>query len=137
MNGGAIALGHPLGASGAKLMGTLLNELERTGGRYGLRDDVRGRRDGQRHHHRAAGLRAAHQARGPAPPAVGRSPAVRQRWFSRRALTLHFGGPVLVPGLPAAGWWQVNRAFGGNGLSYLYSASGRSSPSSGSGGGGC
>jgi acetyl-CoA acyltransferase len=36
VNGGAIALGHPLGASGAKLMGTLLNELERTGGRWGL-----------------------------------------------------------------------------------------------------
>jgi len=35
-NGGAIALGHPLGASGAKLMATLLNELERTDGRYGL-----------------------------------------------------------------------------------------------------
>jgi len=35
-NGGAIALGHPLGASGAKLCATLLNELERTGGRYGL-----------------------------------------------------------------------------------------------------
>jgi acetyl-CoA acyltransferase len=36
VNGGAIALGHPLGASGAKLMSTLLNELERTQGRYGL-----------------------------------------------------------------------------------------------------
>ncbi len=36
VNGGAIALGHPLGASGAKLMATLLNELERTNGRYGL-----------------------------------------------------------------------------------------------------
>ena len=35
-NGGAIALGHPLGASGARLMVTLLHELERTGGRYGL-----------------------------------------------------------------------------------------------------
>jgi acetyl-CoA acyltransferase len=35
-NGGAIALGHPLGCSGAKLMATLLCELERTGGRYGL-----------------------------------------------------------------------------------------------------
>jgi acetyl-CoA acyltransferase len=35
-NGGAIALGHPLGASGGKLMATLLNELERTDGRYGL-----------------------------------------------------------------------------------------------------
>ena len=36
VNGGAIALGHPLGASGTRLMVTLLNELERTGGRYGL-----------------------------------------------------------------------------------------------------
>ena len=36
VNGGAIALGHPLGASGAKLMATLLNELERTDGRWGL-----------------------------------------------------------------------------------------------------
>ena len=36
VNGGAIALGHPLGSSGTKLMATLLNELERTGGRYGL-----------------------------------------------------------------------------------------------------
>lgn len=36
VNGGAIALGHPLGASGTKLMATLLCELERTGGRYGL-----------------------------------------------------------------------------------------------------
>jgi acetyl-CoA C-acetyltransferase len=35
-NGGAIALGHPLGASGAKLFATMLNELERRGGRYGL-----------------------------------------------------------------------------------------------------
>ena len=35
-NGGAIALGHPLGASGGKLMATLLNELERTNGRWGL-----------------------------------------------------------------------------------------------------
>ena len=35
-NGGAIALGHPLGASGARLMTTLMHELERTGGRYGL-----------------------------------------------------------------------------------------------------
>lgn len=36
VNGGAIALGHPLGASGARLMTTLLTELERSGGRYGL-----------------------------------------------------------------------------------------------------
>jgi acetyl-CoA C-acetyltransferase len=36
VNGGAIALGHPLGATGSRLMTTLLHELERTGGRYGL-----------------------------------------------------------------------------------------------------
>jgi acetyl-CoA C-acetyltransferase len=36
VNGGAIALGHPIGATGTRLMTTLLNELERTGGRFGL-----------------------------------------------------------------------------------------------------
>jgi acetyl-CoA C-acetyltransferase len=36
VNGGAIALGHPIGATGTRLMATLLSELERTGGRYGL-----------------------------------------------------------------------------------------------------
>ncbi len=36
VNGGAMALGHPLGATGAKLMTTLLHELERTNGKYGL-----------------------------------------------------------------------------------------------------
>jgi len=34
--GGAVALGHPLGASGARIMTTLINHLEQTGGRYGL-----------------------------------------------------------------------------------------------------
>jgi acetyl-CoA C-acetyltransferase len=36
VNGGALALGHPLGASGARLVGTLLRELKRADGRYGL-----------------------------------------------------------------------------------------------------
>jgi acetyl-CoA acetyltransferase len=36
VNGGAIALGHPLGASGARLMTMLVHELRRTGGHYGL-----------------------------------------------------------------------------------------------------
>jgi acetyl-CoA C-acetyltransferase len=36
VNGGGIALGHPIGATGTRLMTTLLNELERTGGRYGM-----------------------------------------------------------------------------------------------------
>jgi acetyl-CoA acetyltransferase len=36
VNGGAIALGHPLGASGARIMASMVNELERIGGRYAL-----------------------------------------------------------------------------------------------------
>jgi acetyl-CoA C-acetyltransferase len=36
VSGGAIALGHPLGATGARLLTTLVHALERTGGRYGL-----------------------------------------------------------------------------------------------------
>ena len=36
VNGGAIAIGHPTGCSGARLMATLINEMERTGARYGL-----------------------------------------------------------------------------------------------------
>ncbi|KQZ85489.1 acetyl-CoA acetyltransferase [Microbacterium sp. Root166] len=36
VNGGAIAMGHPLGATGAMILGTLIDELERSGGRYGL-----------------------------------------------------------------------------------------------------
>jgi acetyl-CoA C-acetyltransferase len=36
VQGGGIALGHPIGATGARIMTTLLNALERTGGRYGL-----------------------------------------------------------------------------------------------------
>ena len=36
VNGGAIAIGHPMGCSGTRLMATLLNELERSGSRYGL-----------------------------------------------------------------------------------------------------
>ena len=55
-NGGAIALGHPLGASGGKLLATLLNELERTERPLRAAHHVRGRRLGERHHHRAAGL---------------------------------------------------------------------------------
>jgi acetyl-CoA C-acetyltransferase len=36
VNGGAIAMGHPLGATGAMILGTIVDELHRTGGRYGL-----------------------------------------------------------------------------------------------------
>jgi DNA-binding transcriptional regulator of glucitol operon len=46
---------------------------------------------------------------------------VRQRWLSKRAFGLHLAVVVWVPACLLAGWWQVNRAFDGNGLSYLYS----------------
>ncbi len=46
---------------------------------------------------------------------------MRERWLSRRALTLHAAVVLWVPGCLMAGWWQVTRALGGNGLSYLYS----------------
>ena len=62
VNGGAMALGHPIGATGAMLIGTVLDELERQrqAGRPG--HDVRRRRHGPRHHHRAR--RAASPPRG-------------------------------------------------------------------------
>jgi hypothetical protein len=46
---------------------------------------------------------------------------VRERWLSRRALSLHLTILVFVPGCAVAAWWQINRAAGGNQLSYLYS----------------
>jgi hypothetical protein len=46
---------------------------------------------------------------------------VRQRWLSRRAVLLHLAVVVWCPTCLFAGWWQVTRALGGNGLSYLYS----------------
>ena len=47
--------------------------------------------------------------------------AVHERWFSRRAITLHLAVLVFVPGCAVAAWWQINRAEDGNQLSYLYS----------------
>ncbi|MGP0030724.1 MAG: hypothetical protein ACLPVF_09495 [Acidimicrobiales bacterium] len=46
---------------------------------------------------------------------------MRQRWLSRRAVSLHVAVLVFVPGCAVAAWWQITRAFDGNGLSYLYS----------------
>ena len=43
------------------------------------------------------------------------------RWFSRRAMKLHVAVLFWVPACLIAGWWQVNRAFDGNALSYVYS----------------
>jgi hypothetical protein len=47
--------------------------------------------------------------------------AVRQRWLSGRAVSLHVAVLVLVPGCAIAAWWQIGRAQDGNPLSYLYS----------------
>ncbi len=46
---------------------------------------------------------------------------VRERWLSGRAVSLHVAVLVFVPGCALAAWWQINRAEGGNQLSYLYS----------------
>ena len=46
---------------------------------------------------------------------------VRERWLSRRAVSLHLAILVFVPGCVVAAWWQISRAAGGNQLSYLYS----------------
>ncbi len=63
-NGGAIALGHPLGASGARLATTALNQLETIGGRYGAVHDVHRCRPGHR----------AGDRKGVAPPSHGCMP---------------------------------------------------------------
>jgi len=47
---------------------------------------------------------------------------VRARWSSGRAVSLHIALLLFVPGCGLAAWWQITRAFDGNGLSYLYSA---------------
>ena len=56
-----------------------------------------------------------------ASPSVARRAGVRQRWGSGRAVLLHLSLLFWFPGCLIAFWWQVNRAFDGNGLSYLYS----------------
>ncbi len=91
VNGGAIALGHPLGCSGGKLMTTLPHELERTGKRFGLHDV----------HWLWAGHR--HQCR---PGAAGLPP--------QRAVELghhEAAGAGEVDLLTwSAGWWRIARA---------------------------
>jgi acetyl-CoA acetyltransferase len=53
VNGGAIAMGHPLGATGAMILGTVLDELERRNLNTAPRDALHRRRHGHRHDHRA------------------------------------------------------------------------------------
>ena len=50
VNGGAVALGHPIGASGARIIGALVLELRRRGGGYGCVGDLLRRRPGRRRH---------------------------------------------------------------------------------------
>jgi DNA-binding transcriptional regulator of glucitol operon len=49
------------------------------------------------------------------------SSLVRERWLSKRAISLHIAMLIFVPGCGLAAWWQITRAQDGNGLSYLYS----------------
>jgi len=86
VNGGAIALGHPLGASGAKLMATLLNELERTGGRYGLLTMCEG-----------GGLANATSSSAWAEPGGCSADTARSRCLGARPATRCRGGPLLAP----------------------------------------
>src|SRR5580704_6327622 len=53
--------------------------------------------------------------------AAGNMAVVRERWFSRRSVSLHLAVLLFVPGCAVAAWWQINRAADGNQLSYLYS----------------
>jgi hypothetical protein len=52
---------------------------------------------------------------------AGSIAVVREQWLSRRAISMHVGLLLFLPGCAIAAWWQVTRAFDGNGLSYLYS----------------
>ena len=67
VNGGAIALGHPVGSTGTRLITTALHELERRDAVHRADHDVRRRRDGHRHDHRAdlsvVGARRCHRGR--------------------------------------------------------------------------
>ena len=78
VNGGAIAIGHPLGCSGARITTTLLHELRRRGAAAGRRDHVHRRRPG--HRHAVGGRLAMHRA---GPPYPGRT--ARERRAGRGA----------------------------------------------------
>ena len=104
-NGGAIALGHPLGGSGARLMTTLVHHMQAT--RHPLRpaDHVRGRRAGQRHHPGAA-------------PADGGPPSPQQG-----------GQPVHSPRRTRRGLWRSRASCGAAGESTTRRSRARTGPS--------
>ena len=78
-NGGAIALGHPLGCSGAKLITTCLNELERQDARFGLVTMCIGHGMGTGHDHREAEL-AGRDAPGDGPAGSPDHPGGQWNW---------------------------------------------------------
>ncbi len=116
VNGGAIALGHPLGATGAMILGTALDELERLGKQHGADHAVHRRRHGHRHHDRARvrGARCRRStsarwpfggaARGYPPPHDKlRSPAARKQAARRRTAGLtQFGVNLTTLKSPAS-----------------------------------
>ena len=100
VNGGAIALGHPIGASGARILTTLIYELRRRGGGRGCRGDLLGRRPGRRGDRRGQRLvepswpRGALSVRGPRRlhrSGADRQPA-RRRARRRRSRRRAHGG---------------------------------------------
>ena len=89
VHGGAIALGHPFGMTGARIMTTLLNGLEDAGGRYGLETHVRRRRPGHGHDRRTPHLTpidlAPHR---PAAPFHGRRSTRRDELVLSRTIVV-------------------------------------------------
>jgi acetyl-CoA C-acetyltransferase len=86
VNGGAIALGHPLGATGAMILGTVLDELERTQQVDRAGDAVHRRRHGHRDDHRAGVSRRVASKAKPVPTKTRRAHAVRRftaEWWAR------------------------------------------------------
>ncbi len=84
VNGGAIALGHPIGATGGMLIGTLLDELERQDKTTGLVIHVHGRRHGDRDDHRARLTQIANTTRSNEASFVSRASIVRAIQNDRR-----------------------------------------------------
>ena len=82
VNGGAVAIGHPIGASGARILGTLVHELRRRGGGIGLRRDLLGRRAGRRRD-RAGQRRLSERPRPRCPPPHS-STSTGPSWPARR-----------------------------------------------------
>ena len=93
VNGGAIAMGHPLGATGAMILGTALDELERSGKETAPRHPLRRQRHGRRHDHRAGVMDASTRLRSRV--TAGRDSRSRLRHLQR---SLRRGGACRLDG---------------------------------------